>query len=355
MNSLGKKLMSARKMAGYSLQRLADEMDIEITKQALNLYELGKSVPSEKVLDSIVKALNIDLNDISIESKIRNERIEFRVAEPLSAKELDSIKYNAVDYLEKYCEVENLLNIKSNFENPFLNNKIDDSTNVDELAEKLRKIWSLGTEPINDVISLLEDRGIKIYETYQDASRFSGMSLSSNSFACIILNKNREMDIVRRRLTALHELAHLMFPYSSFPDSWKDKQIENFCFAFGRAVLLPKKNFIKQFGEKRKSIVLGELIALENQYGISVKALMMRAAYDLNIITGLKLNEFFKWINNLADPNKMLGDFQAAEKPVRFQRLIYRALSESIITPEKAKSYGIIDHEVLKKYSERVI
>jgi transcriptional regulator with XRE-family HTH domain len=39
MNAFAKRLKSARKMKGWSLQDLADNAPISITKQALNKYE----------------------------------------------------------------------------------------------------------------------------------------------------------------------------------------------------------------------------------------------------------------------------------------------------------------------------
>ena len=44
-NLFGQRLTNARKMAGLSLQDLANKMENAITRQALNKYEKGEMMP----------------------------------------------------------------------------------------------------------------------------------------------------------------------------------------------------------------------------------------------------------------------------------------------------------------------
>jgi len=61
-NIFGKKLISARKMAGLSLQKLADRIGNRVTKQALSKYEQGKMKPDSEVLILLSKALKVPID-----------------------------------------------------------------------------------------------------------------------------------------------------------------------------------------------------------------------------------------------------------------------------------------------------
>ena len=56
------RLASARRMAGLSLQGLADLMENRISKQAINQFEQGKSKPEAGTLQDMANALNVSLD-----------------------------------------------------------------------------------------------------------------------------------------------------------------------------------------------------------------------------------------------------------------------------------------------------
>ena len=55
----GIRLKLARKMAGFSLQELADALENKVSKQALNKYEMGLMNPSGDVLVAISNTLKV--------------------------------------------------------------------------------------------------------------------------------------------------------------------------------------------------------------------------------------------------------------------------------------------------------
>ena len=56
-NVFANRLQSARKMAGLSLQGLADKLDNLVTKQSLNKYEQGVMKPDSEVLIALANSL----------------------------------------------------------------------------------------------------------------------------------------------------------------------------------------------------------------------------------------------------------------------------------------------------------
>jgi Zn-dependent peptidase ImmA (M78 family) len=82
-----------------------------------------------------------------------------------------------------------------------------------------------------------------------------------------------------------------------------------------------------------------ELVAIKEQYGISIQAIMARAK-DLQIIGGETYVRFRKRVNT--DPNlkleQGLGAYRGTESPQRFNQLLCRAASERIVSMSKAAS-----------------
>jgi Zn-dependent peptidase ImmA (M78 family)/DNA-binding XRE family transcriptional regulator len=331
MNNFGQRLLSARKMSGLSLQGLAEKMNIEITKQALSQYEKGQTSPSSKVIISISNALDLPVDYFFKKSDVKLEHLEFRKRSSLSQKEIESVRFRTMDYLEKYLEIEELLNLDSVFTNPLKSNLVSSARDIEYYADELRATWSLGLDPLPDVISLLEENKVKVFGI-RASEEFSGLASITDGVAVIVVNIDDEVNAVRKRLTALHELAHLIL---TFDEGISEKEIEHLCYSFASAVLFPESVFKEKLGKKRSSILLDELILLENYYGISVQAIMWRA-HDLDLISASKFKEYQIWLSKTRLKKHKFGNYQSCETPMRFQRLVYKALSEEIISSSKA-------------------
>ena len=348
INEFANRLKSARKMAGLSLQDLADRMDIDITKQALNQYEKGQTTPSSKVIISLSNALGLPVDYFFKQSDVKLENLEFRKKSSLSQKEIEAARFKTMDYLEKYLEIESLLNVENTFTNPLKKAVVHNENDIEKHANDLRKAWDLGLDPIPDVIALLEEKRIKVFEL-EAPDEFSGLSSRTNGIAVIVVNKN--VNIVRKRFTALHELAHLVL---TFPADMDDKQKELLCYTFAGAFLFPEEVFKEELGKKRTSILLNELVLLENYYGISVQAIMRRA-HGLQLISDSKFRDYQVWLSKSGNKKKELGSFKGGETPMRFKRLVYKALSEDIITYSKAAALFGVPQSEFEEELTRVI
>lgn len=328
VNNLPERIVSARKMAGLSLQDLADRLQAGITKQALNKYEHGKAKPSGEVLTQIAHALNVPVDYFYREVKVELTDIDFRKHARLPRKDIERVKAECCDFLERYLELEDLLGIQSSFENPVKNNRIKTIDDIERAATDLRQSWGLGTSPLPGIVELFEEKKIKVM--YVDAEKtFSGMSTWVKGIPVIVLNKNFPPQ--RSRFTALHELAHLILDLSAFDE----KEEEKMCHKFAGAMLLPKGPFLEIFGEKRSSVTEQELKIIDEQYGVSVQAIMARAN-SLKVISATAYRNFHTWLNKTGRRNEEFADYHCQEQPQRFMRLIYKAVSENVISMSKA-------------------
>src|SRR5690606_34277405 len=99
----------------------------------------------------------------------------------------------------------------------------------------------------------------------------------------IVLANWLDKDLPRKRLTAVHELGHLVM---KLPENMNKKEEERLCFRFAGAMLVPKERFVGEFGRERRfgQVSLVELKAMKAQWGVSLSAIMRRAR-DLGLIT----------------------------------------------------------------------
>lgn len=326
-----KRLKNARVLAGLSQDDLVDRIGGVVSKNAISKYEKGAMMADGKVLISLANALNVKTDYFFRPFTVEIERVEFRKKSKLSVKRVKAIKQKVTDIVERYLEVEQFLSIKSEFKNPIKNRVIQSKEDVEEAVNQLLKQWKIGYNALPNVIDLLEDKEIKVIEI--DApDEFDGFSAWANGkYPVIVINEHYSIE--RKRLTALHELGHLIL---NFDEVVAHKDMERMCFQFAGAMLIPEETFKNEFGEHRMRISVPELIAVKEEYGISVQALMQRAK-DLGVINDFAFLNFRKWISgNRAEEG--LGNYIGRERSNRFKQLIYRAASEEIISMSKAAS-----------------
>ena len=341
MNHFPERIKSARLMNGLSLQALADRMHHRVTKQALGRYEQGQMMPSSGVVGLIVEVLKVRPDYFYSETEISFGEIEFRKLNRYPAKERQRIVEIARDILRRYIELEELLGIESRFNNPLtdisvrkINKHYSEAfPDVKAAADQLRKAWKLGASPIANVVELLEDHHIKVVEVTSSVA-LDGFSTYVNSDIPVIVLNKRKLDGCpdRKRLTALHELGHLLLPDLA---TLAEREKEKLCYYFAGALLFPEEAMKSELGERRTKLSLTELGALKQQYGISMQAIVYRAK-ELGIISNNYLKHFFSMFDEMGYREKEPVLYEGHEQSTRFRQLLFRALAEEIISMSKA-------------------
>jgi Zn-dependent peptidase ImmA (M78 family) len=144
------------------------------------------------------------------------------------------------------------------------------------------------------------------------------------------LNKAFMADKPRLRFTAAHELGHLLL---LLPHGLTAKEIEHACHRFASAFLIPREPFIQAFGQQRSQIAWAELNAMKSRWGMSVAAIMKRA-HQLGLISDSRYKSFcFIYRKNGSAERDV---WQGSEDSTRFKQLVYRGLSEGLISQSKA-------------------
>lgn len=337
-----KRLKSARTLAGLSQDELVNRIEGLVSKNAIAKYERGEMMADGKVVIALANALNVKPDYFFRAFTVEIENIEFRKKSKLTVKNVNAIKQKVTDIVERYLEVEQFLSIESGFSNPIGDLEIKDKKDVEKAVNKLLKAWRIGFNAMPNVIELLEDKEIKVIEI--DApDEFDGFSgWADGQYPVIVIN--RRYTIERKRLTALHELGHLVL---KFHKDVSHKEKERMCFQFAGAMLIPEETLRMEIGDSRSHISIPELIAVKENYGISIQAVMQRAK-DLEIISEFAYIQFRKWISsNRAEEG--LGQYIGKEQSGRFLQLIFRAAAEEVISMSKAANLANLKLAAFRK------
>ena len=291
--------------------------------------------PSSEVLLALSHALEIKPDYFFKKPDISLSSMEFRKKAKLSVKESESIKFRTLDFLERYLEIEDIVQDQAIFTNPIPGNlrKITNYNRAELAANKLRKCWSLGMAPLYNLVEIVEDHGVRVFST-ETSDRFDGISAWVDDIPVIAVNVLH--DSVRRRFTVAHELGHILLEFDDEQDS---REREKLCHAFAGSFLLPKDVIFSELGSKKRSkIAVLELQKLKEIYGISIQAIMVRI-YNLGIIVDSTYSRFWVMVNVYGWKKNEPGVYRGEEKANRFKQLVYRAAAEEVITFSKAADF----------------
>ena len=95
VSEFGKRLHAARKMAGMSMEALAQASGSMVSKQAISKYERGQNKPGSEVLLAFAKALGVKVDYFFRTSQVEIAGFDFRKKAKLSKKEEEKIGFGA--------------------------------------------------------------------------------------------------------------------------------------------------------------------------------------------------------------------------------------------------------------------
>lgn len=343
----GTRLKLARRMAGMSLQDLADTLQGQITKQSLNKYELGLMLPTSEILNRISKALNLKPDYFLKPTNVAIGEIQFRKQVSLSKKIEEAVIEKARDYIERFLEIENILSLGTKFVNPLSGDVVQNSADVELAAQKLRNVWDLGNAPLSNIVQILEQKGVKVF-LIDEVDQFDGFAAYATDGIPLVVVNTKDRSVERVRFTIIHELAHLLLEFNGMVNTDK-KLVEKFCHLFSSCFLLPTSQLIDLIGGKIRSYIkIEELIIIKEQFGISIRAIAHRLK-ELKIITE---NYYQRWVIYLSKTHGAKhepGKYKSDEKSKVLDQLINRALAEEIISISKAASLLNVDVSMIRK------
>lgn len=147
---------------------------------------------------------------------------------------------------------------------------------IEHYARTLRDRWSLGEDPIDDLLLVIENAGIVVAHDEIGSAKLDGVSRwAENGRPYMLLARDKNVG-VRRRFDAGHELGHIVLHRRVSPEDLEEHftLIEEQAMAFAGAFLLPESSF----GDDVYSLSLEALVSIKPKWKVAVAAMIKRLA-----------------------------------------------------------------------------
>ncbi len=280
---IGKKIRKERRRLGIKLQDLAKEVGFA-NYQTLSSIEKGEREIKVSEIDSIAKALGVNISYLMGDEKAIEERVLWRKC--TNKEECGKFE----NELKRFCNnFKNLSELVGHKYERFVppspaelqkENYLNDFEFSKALAEKYLDAYVLGKYPGNNLIDVLQDRNILIF--CMDLKDYgSAASLVSDFGAAILLNKNDTP--WRRTFDIAHEFFHLItwniYPLADGCDEDNEKSnLDRYADAFASALLLPEGSLLNEVEKRKKEdgLDIVDIIELAAKFRVSIQALTWR-------------------------------------------------------------------------------
>jgi Zn-dependent peptidase ImmA (M78 family)/DNA-binding XRE family transcriptional regulator len=325
---------SLREQRNLSQSDLAST--VGVTRQTIAVWEKGERLPSIGQLSSIAHALNVPL-EVFFESNNLEPTLLFRAdkAEVLTPALRALVLRQAVNYAEIEAELSEI-----SVTPPTMPLEVYDPYTVERIAGEVRDFLGVEHAPLGDVITRLEDRGLKILLTPLP-NNVSGFSALTSTFGSIIV-VNDSHPVERQYFTALHELGHLICHHRDFSQPTAPivtKPREDIANHLAGAVLLPRETIERELRAFRdRWIPDAQLQDIKARYSVSLRTIIMRAE-QVGLISNKQRGQQLGVIKRDypgSEPVVLQRQFAEGLPNSRLERLVFQALSLEIITVSRA-------------------
>ena len=369
---IGERIRAARITSGLSLRALAQQ--VGVSHQAIFKYEANEDVPGSDVLIALARVLHVGPEFFFRQPPPVAIVPAFRKRSRLSARAERKIVGRIREALERRFELELLAEPRKACDfPPALSATPPVSTDdMEDLAEALRKAWGLGIAPIENLVEVLEDHGVRIEVLDEEDPGFDacgfwarasdgegsaaqGAASGGLDVGIPVIAVRKGVPGDRQRFSIAHEVGHLLLANlfvagsgnvgasstvscsTGGPGGASESglDVEKASNRFAGAFIVPRAVGIRELGSSRKTLSLTELYILKHKYGFSIQAWLHRAT-DLGIISKETEASAFRQMSRLGIRKTEPGQPIPWEHPSKTRQLAFRAVAEGIISRSKA-------------------
>ncbi|TCM68448.1 Zn-dependent peptidase ImmA (M78 family) [Acinetobacter calcoaceticus] len=155
---------------------------------------------------------------------------------------------------------------------------------AEHLASELRGLWALGNQPINNIISLCELKGIRVFRLPMKIKEIDALSFFDDESGCPFIFLNTFKSAERARFDCAHELGHIVMHTHNkkIRAEKKDNRVlETEANQFSSEFLMPTDGF---FSTVPRYLSLENMIEYKKVWRTSLKAINYKA-HKLNLIS----------------------------------------------------------------------
>ena len=281
-NFNGERLKLARIFRNMTASELADK--IGVSRQAVLQYEKNETNPKLDTEFTIITTLHFprdffykdNLFDLPIENTFLRALSTTKKIDLQTQEEKTKIIVYIYEFFNRYFNYPEL-NLPDIDIDVDLNNK----ENIEDIAIKVRNYWALGMNPIENMVNLLENKGIIVSTLNVNNKKIDAFTqihkINNRDKYCVILSNDKQ-SVARRNFDAAHELGHIILHRNieKIEDLTTEEQrnLEEQANFFAAAFLLPKNEF---FNNLKEPLNLESYKELKKKWKVSIAAMVMRA------------------------------------------------------------------------------
>lgn len=342
----GERLKKARIYRGLTVAELAERVGCQ--RQTLSMYEISKSQPTDKTtIARLAQELDFPVKYFYEHSRTSASGTVYFRSLLTTNKRYRSEQIVKMDYLSQiYSLLQDYVEFPK-FEPPGL---LDDVT-PEQAAYALRDAWGLGRNPVDNLISVVEQHGILVTSfsaSTNDVDAFSQLIGNADTPTYIIAYSNNKTSAARIHFDIAHELGHICLHEWSedIEDISKEdfKRKEREANDFAATFLLPEETFRKDAERGPQTITFYK--QLKKKWKVSIAA-MIRRSEKLGIITTDDYQNMIRIMQRRGLRKvEPLDDILITASPALLKTSVIMLLQESIFSAtefmdELSKSYGL--------------
>lgn len=258
------RLKLARARRGLTAKSLAEKAGVSV--DTIKRLEQGRNEPEPHTVGKLSQALGYP-EEFFFGTKVEAVdpgAVSFRSFSKMTAKERDaSLGAGSVGLM-----LSGWLEERFGLPEPDL---IDLSyeSDPDVAAAHMRQHWSLGQQPIADLMALLEVKGIRLFSLTENTASVNAFSFWRGGKPYMFLNNFKTAE--SSRFDTAHELAHLVMHMQGDPK--KGRNIEREANAFASAFLMPAEDVIARIP---RHVTTDTVIRAKVRWRVSAMAMAYR-------------------------------------------------------------------------------
>lgn len=272
------RLQVARQARGMTKSELSGHLGVSAA--ALSQFELAQNRPTPKTVEKIAHVLEFSPTFFST-ATVHSASDEAGDELVDSFGHFRSLRSVTATQRRRVLTVAHLLRdvtafLEAHVKLPVLDVPKYSATSPAEIAEAAARVRvDLGVEgdgPVDDVLRLLERRGIVCARFPIEAANVSAFSVPMEEHTFLVLKEQRQAKRDRDRFSCSHELAHLVLhePGQHLASREHEKQADTFASEF----LMPASGIFDDLPEK---VDWPRLLQLKQKWGVSMASLLYRS------------------------------------------------------------------------------
>ena len=272
------RLQVARQARGYTKSDLSKRL--EMSAAALSQFELGQNRPSPATIERLSSVLNFAPSFFSTGTVLSAaDQADDELVD--SYGHFRSLRSVTATRRRQVLTVAHLLRdvtafLETQVKLPELDVPHQDAESAEDVALVAARVRAeLGADaagPIEDVLRLLERRGIVCARYPMDATDVSAFSVPMERRAFLVLKQQRAAKRDRDRFSSCHELGHMVMhkPGQALASKDRERQADIFASEF----LMPTGSIREELSSK---VDWPRLLQLKQRWGVSMAALLYRS------------------------------------------------------------------------------